>query len=314
MGTQVGVHTHGGGRVAFRPPHEAFLRFAVPVAGGLARVSKRIHDILEELGRTEIVSARSEELIRAPVLHLFLRDGKLMRPLLVLLSAGGAGGDTDTAEPLVRAAAAVEILHTASLAHDDIVDGSASRRGSASLHAKYGTSTAVLVGDLFYARFFQEIASLQGASADVRNELLRIFLAVTARMCQGEIIEEGIRAAGRSATMEEYLGITEAKTASLVSACCKAGAMLGGASTPAVSAMADYGRELGLLFQVADDLRDGDAAYPAEIALREMARARAEAAVTALDMIGTSAAAAMLREIPGYLLDQVTRGSALVSP
>ncbi len=307
-----------GGRVAFRPRppqgdepgSDALLRFAAPVAGDLGRVSERIRSILDELVRAEIVPGRSEELIRAPVLHLFLREGKLLRPLLVLLSASGAGGGEDASEALVRAAAAVEILHTASLAHDDIVDASVSRRGSPSLHAVYGSAAAVLVGDLFYARFFQEIANLQDASASVRGELLSLFLSVTARMCQGEILEEGIRTAGRSATVEEYLGITEAKTARLVSACCEAGALIGGAPPRVVRALSDYGRDLGVLFQIADDLSDGDAAFPAEAVLREKAELCADAADAALDAIGMDAAAAMLRELPGFLLGRAMRAAA----
>jgi geranylgeranyl pyrophosphate synthase len=128
---------------------DALRHFSAPVSEDLLRVAKRIRDILEELGRTEIVSGESEQLLRAPVLHLFMRDGKLLRPMLVLLSARGTAQAESDGETLVRAAAAVEILHTASLAHDDIVDASESRRGSPSLHAAYGNATAVLVGDLF---------------------------------------------------------------------------------------------------------------------------------------------------------------------
>ena len=295
------------GRVVFRPlpwqeAGDALQRFAAPVADDLGRVSQRIGDILEEVGRTEIVPGMSEALLRAPVLHLFLREGKLLRPLLVLLAGRGTGRMGKADEMLIRAAAAVEILHTASLAHDDIVDSSDIRRGSPSLHAAYGSATAVLVGDLFYARFFQEISSLQEAGAHVRQELLDTFLAVTARMCQGEILEEMIRSAGLSATMEEYMGITEAKTAELVSACCKAGALIGGAPPQVVRALSDYGRALGLLFQIADDLSDGDAALASPLILREKAQLTAEAAVASLDVIGTSAAALMLRELPGFLL------------
>jgi geranylgeranyl pyrophosphate synthase len=296
-------------RIVRQEPDDALRHFAAPVAQDLDRVAERIREILGELERSEIVPVGSDELISAPVLHLFLRKGKLLRPMLVLLCARATGRPGAQSRALVRAAAAVEILHTASLAHDDIVDSSESRRGLPSLHAAYGSAAAVLVGDLFYARFFQEISGLPETTLLVRHDLLDTFLAVTARMCQGEILEEGIRSAGREATREEYLGITEAKTASLVSACCRAGALIGGASSEAVAALSNYGRDLGLLFQMADDVSDGDAACPSEIFLREKARAATEAALSSLHGIGAGPAAMKLRELAGFLLAHVMTGA-----
>jgi hypothetical protein len=110
--------------------------------------------------------------------------------------------------------------------------------------------------------------------------------------------------------MEEYLGITEAKTALLISACCKAGALIGGAPPQVVRALAEYGRALGLLFQIADDLSDGDAAFPSEFILREKAQVTAGGAVAALDVIGMGAAAVMLRELPRFLLTRAMREAA----
>jgi geranylgeranyl pyrophosphate synthase len=288
---------------------EVLAYFAAPVALDLGRVSQRIRDIVGELGRSEIVPDNNE-LVAAPILHLFLRDGKLLRPMLVLLSARAVRPADAASDALVRAAAAVEILHTASLAHDDIVDASVSRRGSPSLHTTFGNGTAVLVGDLFYARFFQEISGLRETDSSVRQQLLDRFLEATARMCQGEILEEGIRSSGRSATLDEYLGITEAKTASLISACCMAGAIIGGAPPDAVAAMSEYGRALGLLFQIADDLSDGDAAFSSAIALREKAGIAAEAALAALDGMDACAAAAKLRELPEFLRARAMREAA----
>src|SRR5208282_2668503 len=107
------------------------------------------------------------------VRHLFLTGGKLLRPLLVLLAARAAGELRPAASPaVVRAAAAVELIHTASLAHDDMVDGSDRRRGVPSLHVAFGATTAVLIGDLFYSRFFQEIAVLPGTGPGLRVRLL----------------------------------------------------------------------------------------------------------------------------------------------
>jgi heptaprenyl diphosphate synthase len=281
------------------------------VAQDLARVTQRIKVVLDEMGSTAIVTGGNQQLLQAPVFHLFLGEGKLLRPILMLLASRASGGADSAEEPLIHAAAAAEILHTASLAHDDIVDGSESRRGSRSLHAAYGSSVAVLVGDLFYARFFQEISGLRGTDAEVRRELMDTFLAVTARMCQGEILEDAIRSDGRSASLEEYLGICEAKTAGLVSACCRAGALLCGAPRHAVSSMADYGQALGLLFQIADDVSDGDAAFPFQAVMRGKAREYADTAAAALAKLEKFPAAVMLRELCGHLLARAEKASSL---
>ncbi len=167
----------------------------------------------------------------------------------------------------------------------------------------------MLVGDLFYARFFQEISGLPGTGALVRQELLDAFLTVTARMCQGEILEEGIRSAGRDATIDEYLGITEAKTASLLAACCRAGALIGGGTAPMVRGLDEYGSALGLLFQIADDLSDGDAAFPSHMVLRAKAADAAEAACAALAAVRGGPAGAALGELAGFLRERATKES-----
>jgi heptaprenyl diphosphate synthase len=208
---------------------------------------------------------------------------------------------------VVRAAAAVELIHTASLAHDDMVDSAQVRRGAPSLHVAFGPTTAVLIGDLLYSRFFQELAALPGTGSGLRVLLLDSFLAVTARMCEGEILEVQLKAEGITPSFEQYLHITETKTADLVSACCSAGALLNGASQRAVGALAGYGRSLGLLFQIADDLADGDAAFTNRSLLAIKADECRRGAETHLSALPDNDATAALRELPGHILAPISQ-------
>lgn len=285
----------------------------------LARVEERLRAILNELGNDSMDPDLRARYVMPAVEHLFRQGGKLLRPLLVLLAARSAAPiSTAAGDALLRTAAAVELLHTASLAHDDIVDGSPSRRGLPSLHAAFGNTAAVLIGDLFYSRFFQELAGLPGVRSDIRIRLLDLFLSVTGRMCEGELIEQGMMAEGRSPGLEAYLAILEAKTAGLVSACCAAGSLLNGASERTTQALADYGRALGILFQLVDDREDGDARFAqTEILAAKAAeyRGQAEACLRALamdaaiEMRPENDAMEMLRELPDFILSRATPGA-----
>lgn len=283
-------------------------RFSAPIRAEIEEAGHRLDDLLSGITRNSALPELYARYVDPPVRHLFLTGGKLLRPLLVLLSARAVGELAPTDSPaLVRAAAAVELIHTASLAHDDLVDAADVRRGVPSLHAAYSPTTAVLIGDLFYSRFFQELAGLPGTGPGLRVRLLDIFLAVTARMCEGEILEEQMRADGLEPSCEEYLYITETKTADLVSACCRAGALLNGAPESAVEALAGYGRALGLLFQIADDLADGDAAFTNRPLLAIKADESSRTAESLISVLPRNEASAALRELPGHILSPTSR-------
>ena len=295
-------------------------RFAAPVRAQLEEADGRIGTLVEGICRDGMLPDLCEQFVQPAVRYLFRTSGKLLRPLLVLLSARAAGGRANEASPVgprpvgtgpsdptaveqsvVRAAAAVELLHTASLAHDDMVDGSAERRGSPSLHVAYGNTTAILVGDVFYSRFFQELTCLPGASPATRLRLLQAFLAVTGRMCTGEILEEQLRSEGGIPSLDVYLDITDAKTAGLVSACCLAGGLLAGADEGTCQSLAEYGKAVGLLFQITDDLMDGDGAYPDRMAMAIEASKNRIAALTSILDLPVSEAATALRRLPAFI-------------
>jgi geranylgeranyl pyrophosphate synthase len=281
-------------------------QFSGPVRPELDAVERRLRSLLADLEDENLpgeLRARFARYVRPAVGHLFQRQGKLLRPYLVLLSARAAGARGPGREAaLVHAAAAIELIHTASLAHDDMIDSSPERRGAASLHVAHGSTTAILVGDLLYARFFQELAALPGAPAALRLRLLEVFLGVTRKMCEGEILADQMRLDGTALSPGAYLHIAEAKTAELLSACCFAGGLLGGASEAVVTALAGYGRALGLLFQIADDLADGDCACADRSALAASADECRLSIGTFLEALPDTEARVALRSLPDCVL------------
>jgi octaprenyl-diphosphate synthase len=158
------------------------------------------------------------------------------------------GGD-GSKENSVRMATVMEMLHTATLVHDDIIDNADTRRNRASVNARFGNQTAVLMGDWLYMTAFE--TSLQERSL----EILDILTRVTRKMTEGELIQ--LTVLGKSdLTEEEYFDVLQRKTAFLFSACCEIGAILGNASPEQQAALRDYGMNLGIAFQLADDLLD----------------------------------------------------------
>jgi len=172
--------------------------------------------------------------------------GKRLRPALVLLAAKACGALVDEA---VQVAAAVEMMHTATLLQDDVVDGSDLRRGRATINAECGDGIAVVLGDHWFLSAFSVVLSLG------RPVLLDAFLETAQTICTGEL-RQLVRCWDVSLAEQEYLDIIRKKTASLMAYSCRAGAFLGGASRQAARALADYGANLGIAFQIVDDCLD----------------------------------------------------------
>ena len=229
-------------------------------------------------------NGRQSRYINRIVHHLLDKPGKMLRPALVLLSAGMSGWDPsrqigEPTESLVNLAAAVELIHSASLIHDDIIDEERMRRGRSTLHREHGNQTAVLVGDILYAQSFSLITSLKTPRWDRHLAIYRLYCDTTRNMCLGEIIEQRILAEDRSVDLAEYLDILKNKTAILMSACCRSGAILAEADEASTRELADFGMAFGLAFQLLDDHRDNDALISGSVklveeALQQMDRAR----------------------------------------
>lgn len=205
------------------------------------------HDLAaveEELER----QARSSVQI---VTHLgrYLRQagGKRLRPALLLLSAKVFG--EETSHNVIRMAAVMEMLHTATLVHDDIIDGAEVRRGQQSVASRWGNDIAVLIGDWLYMSAFE-------SSLQQRNlEVLDVLTEATRKMTEGELIQLTL-VGNLRVTEEQHLDIVRRKTGYLFSASCRLGGVLRGASAAEKAALEDYGMNLGIAFQLTDDLLD----------------------------------------------------------
>lgn len=174
--------------------------------------------------------------------------GKRVRPALLLLSNYACGSRASESN-VIRLAVVMEMLHTATLVHDDIIDNAEIRRNRPSVNAKFGNQSAVLMGDWLYMSAFE--TSLQERSLRILDILTRL----TRLMTEGELIQ--LTTVGKiDITESQYFDILRRKTAYLFSACCEVGAILAGASDEQVLALAEYGLNLGIAFQLADDLLD----------------------------------------------------------
>ena len=209
------------------------------------------------------------ELIRSKVFildtitgYIVKTKGKQIRPLFVFLSASASGGITETS---YRAASLIELLHTATLIHDDVVDDSNYRRGFFSINALWKNKVSVLVGDYLLSR---------GLLLSVENHdlnLLKIVSEAVREMSEGELLQ--IEKARRlDITEEVYYQIIRQKTASLIGACCAAGAASSGADPQTVERMKEFGSLAGMAFQIKDDLFDfgsDDVGKPLGIDIKE---------------------------------------------
>ncbi len=179
--------------------------------------------------------------------YLLGGGGKRLRPALLLLSARYAGR-TDC-EGAIRLAAVVELLHSATLIHDDVIDSANTRRGRPSANSRWGNHRSVLVGDWLYMLSFQ-------MALEERNfRILDILIDLTQKMVEGELIQ--LEKIGRiDVTEEDALRLATYKTACLFSGCARLGAVLGGMEDASEEALAEYGRYAGLAFQLVDDVLD----------------------------------------------------------
>jgi octaprenyl-diphosphate synthase len=184
--------------------------------------------------------------IAALVDHVSRYRGKRLRPALLLLSGRACGEITPAHHTL---AAVLELIHTATLVHDDILDGASVRRHMATVNAEWGVSSGILLGDYLFTHAFHLVAALDDA------ESCRYISLATNRTCEGELCQ-GLHGGNLELTEDEYLEMIEGKTAELISCCCRLGALRSGAPGEVVEGLARYGRWLGLAFQIADDLLD----------------------------------------------------------
>jgi len=179
-------------------------------------------------------------------LQYALDGGKRIRPLILLLSAESVGTCDENA---FAAACAVELLHTESVIHDDIIDNETLRRRKDPFHIKYGYNTSILTGDFV-------LGLILNISSRLNNPRIANELAITAMMMSdGEMIETRLESS-EDVTFDDYLKVMEYKTATAFEAASKIGAILGGGTEDQILALAEYGKNVGIAYQIHDDLQD----------------------------------------------------------
>ena len=178
--------------------------------------------------------------------YIIHSGGKRLRPLLVLLAARACGS---TGERHIEAAAIIEFIHTATLLHDDVVDGSSLRRGRDTANEVFGNATSVLVGDFLYSRAFQMMVTLD------RMRIMQILAEATNAIAEGEVLQL-MTARDPETTETRYLDVIHRKTARLFQAGAQIAAVLSDAPAPIEDALARYGNHIGTAFQLIDDALD----------------------------------------------------------
>lgn len=214
---------------------------AVVDAGG--QPAMRMLAALEE--RLSGLAAGHGELLARHAGATIAAGGKRLRPLLLFLAAGAPPPESDE---LLRAAVAVELVHSATLVHDDVLDGSDLRRGRPTVAAAAGRLTATATGDLLFSRAFAELA-LTGSRASVR-----VLSRASSELAAGELMQRAD--AWTAVAVARYLERCRLKTAVLFRAACELGAIAAGATEPTVAGLAAFGEQIGLAFQLLDDVLD----------------------------------------------------------
>jgi len=213
--------------------------------------TKEVFDLVrEDMERVEVEfcrqSASSIPLITEIGQYLQVSGGKRLRPVLVLLAAKLCGYE---GAPAIRLGAAFEMIHTATLVHDDVIDKAETRRGRPSINVRWGNHSSVLAGDWLYMQAFST------ALAERNFKILDLLIGLTQVMVEGELLQLAYLRK-TDLTEDDYFELTYRKTACLFSACVRAGALLADKPEEEENLLASYGVNLGLAFQLIDDVLD----------------------------------------------------------
>jgi len=205
---------------------------------------KKINNIL-----SGALKKRKPASLYEPSSYILNSGGKRLRPLLVLLSAKAVGGKFENA---YNAAAAVEMLHNFTLVHDDIMDNADKRRGRLTLHKKYDHNTAILAGDSLLSVAYEYL--LKDCNSNSK-EVISSFTHGLIEVCEGQSLDTDFELR-KNVSLSEYILMIKKKTAAMAEMCCRIGALLGGGTKAQVNALGKYGLNLGIAFQIQDDLLD----------------------------------------------------------
>lgn len=207
-------------------------------------VKKELQEVETKI-KGELLGTKNKFLLEL-IAHLLKSPGKKLRPALILLSLKANGRWTPKAIPV---AAAIEIIHTATLVHDDVLDEADLRRGQATINAGWGKEMALLLGDYLYFKAFSLLSRVN------QEEISEVVSTTAQRICEGEITQN-CRKFDVTLKEKEYVEIITSKTASFMAACCKIGSILAQAPSSIREALIDYGFNFGIAFQILDDCLD----------------------------------------------------------
>ena len=214
--------------------------------------SRKLYD--RELKKIENKIARllvnhNPKSLYEPCSYIMSSGGKRLRPLLVILSAGAVGNEY---KKVYNAAVAVELFHNFTLVHDDIMDNSDKRRGKQTVHVKYDLSSAILTGDNLIALAYKSL--LKDCGADCRD-VIGTFTQGIIEVCEGQSYDKDFEQQ-KNVSISDYKLMIQKKTAALCETCCSIGAQISGGSDAEIKALSAYGKNLGMAFQIQDDLLD----------------------------------------------------------
>ncbi|MGI8555928.1 MAG: polyprenyl synthetase family protein [Pyrinomonadaceae bacterium] len=242
-----------------------------------------------------------------------LAGGKRFRPALVFAVGKVFGAD---AEKLLTAAAAIEMIHTYSLIHDDLpaMDDDDLRRGRATCHKKFGEATAILAGDVLQTLAFQAVSDDKNLSAEIRLELISGLARAAGTpfgMVAGQQLD--LEAAGKNISARELETIHQSKTGALICAAARSGAIIAGARKTELETITDYAKHLGLLFQITDDLLD--ATQTTEVLGKTAGKDKAADKATYISLYGAAQAKKLAQETHDkacLVLDKIDRDAELL--
>lgn len=243
--------------------------------------------LLENELKNRLLSVTNSKIDLHNVFNYFFDiRGKRLRPILVLLSAGlvrsinskGLAEKNTINENEIKLAAALELIHNSSLIHDDIIDESSHRREQITMNHKFNNKIAVLAGDLIYSHAFLIMNDLKFP------KISGILSECVEKMCQGEINE----IISPYADFEQYIAYLDAKTAELMSTCCKCGAIIAGANETIISALGEFGTNFGIAYQLIDDYLDDEQPQNFDVNLLLQAKIYSEKAKKNLEIFENS--------------------------
>jgi geranylgeranyl diphosphate synthase, type II len=217
----------------------------------LAKFWRKYNRDLKKIEKSlqKLLVKRKPKSLYNPCDYILKAGGKRLRPFLVLASAKAVNSDY---KKVFNASLAVELLHNFTLVHDDIMDNSDKRRGRLTVHKKYDMSTAILAGDNLIALAYECLLKDCGDNA---KEVVSTFNHGIIEVCEGQSLDKEFETR-KNVSIEDYLEMIYKKTAALAQMCCTIGGRLGGGGKEQIKALANYGKNLGLAFQIQDDLLD----------------------------------------------------------